>query len=302
MMWARKNLFAVLLISCASMGNAAEFFILPNSKTLLMMGETIPSDVATLSKYIEKGEVDSLMLKGPGGSLEAGYAIADLVLEHKLNVTIPAKTDCASACSLIFVAGKNRKMEELSRLGFHLPFMALGEGNSLKQYCGNIKVSKKVEFNADIIVLNTLSEANRILNQIRTGSNFSELAKEFSISPSGPLGGQLGWFAIGNMVTKFQSAVLELKIGEISQPVDTNWGWHIIRLNDVRLEKVAATDTEECVMLTYQKGLKDIKRLQRLVIRDGISEKVLDLVIETPSNEMTWVQTNDARELGLVND
>ena len=104
------------------------------------------------------------------------------------------------------------------------------------------------------------------------------------------------------MVTKFQSAVLELKIGEISRPVDTNWGWHIIRLNDVRLEKVAATDTEECVMLTYQKGLKDIKRLQRLVIRDGISEKVLDLVIETPSNEMTWVQTNDARELGLVND
>jgi hypothetical protein len=75
------------------------------------------------------------MLKGPGGSLEAGYAIADLVLEHQLNVTIPASTDCASACSLIFVAGKNRKMEELSRLGFHLPFMALGAGYNSEQYC-----------------------------------------------------------------------------------------------------------------------------------------------------------------------
>lgn len=217
MMWARKNLLAVLLASFVSVGNAAEFFILPNSKTLLMMGETIPSDVATLSKYIEKGEVDSLMLKGPGGSLEAGYAIADLVLEHELNVTIPAKTDCASACSLIFVAGKNRKMEELSRLGFHLPFINIDSQQKFfaSKYC-----------------------------EYATGIDF-----------------QLFAMGIGT----------ENALGS-------------------------------CLMLTYQKGLKDIKRLQRLVIRDGISEKVLDLVIETPSNEMTWVQTNDARKLGLVND
>lgn len=302
MMWMKKNFFVVLFISFASLGNAAEFFILPNTKTLLMMGETIPSDVATLSNYIEKGEVDSLMLKGPGGSLEAGYAIADLVLEHQLNVTIPANTDCASACSLIFVAGKNRKMEELSRLGFHLPFVALGAGYNSEQYCSKIKASPEIEYNADIIVLNTLEEARLILAQIRAGSNFSELAMKFSIAPSGSSNGQLGWFSIGKMVTQFQSAVLDLNVEEISQPVDTIFGWHIIRLNDVRQKRIAAADQAECLMLTYQQGLKDIKRLQKLVLRDGISEKVLDLVIETPSNEMTWVQTNDARKLGLVND
>ena len=107
---------------------------------------------------------------------------------------------------------------------------------------------------------------------------------KFSIAPSGSSNGQLGWFSIGKMVTQFQSAVLDLNVEEISQPVDTIFGWHIIRLNDVRQKRIAAADQAECLMLTYQQGLKDIKRLQKLVLRCRYVRTLGTL----PVNSLIW--------------
>ena len=56
-----------------------------------------------------------------------------------------------------------------------------------------------------------------------------------------------------------------------------------------------------CLEKTYQMGLKDIRKLQRYIDRDGISPKVLDLVIDTPSSEMYWINADKAAELGLTN-
>jgi peptidyl-prolyl cis-trans isomerase C len=69
---------------------------------------------------------------------------------------------------------------------------------------------------------------------LNDGANFAELAKEKSTGPSGPNGGELGWFGLGMMVEPFEVAVLELEVGQVSAPVQTQFGWHVLILNDKR--------------------------------------------------------------------
>lgn len=93
----------------------------------------------------------------------------------------------------------------------------------------------KSEFNASHILLETEDEANDVLNALDMGGDFEKLAEERSIGPSGPNGGNLGWFGTGMMVAPFEEAVLALAPGEVAGPVQTQFGWHVIRLNEKRL-------------------------------------------------------------------
>ena len=90
------------------------------------------------------------------------------------------------------------------------------------------------EFNASHILVESEDKAIKLLDSLGSGLDFSNLAKENSTGPSGPSGGQLGWFGAGQMVPEFEAAVLVLEVGDISQPVKTQFGWHIVKLNDRR--------------------------------------------------------------------
>lgn len=90
------------------------------------------------------------------------------------------------------------------------------------------------EFRAAHILVKTEDEAKAIKDQIDKGADFTALAKEKSTGPSGPNGGDLGWFSVGMMVQPFEDAVKALKPGEVSGPVETEFGWHIIKLDEVR--------------------------------------------------------------------
>ena len=90
------------------------------------------------------------------------------------------------------------------------------------------------EYNASHILLETESDAIEILNKLQNGSDFLELAKTYSTGPSGKQGGSLGWFGRGAMVPTFEQAVLLLKVNEVSKPIKTNFGWHIIKVNNIR--------------------------------------------------------------------
>ena len=90
------------------------------------------------------------------------------------------------------------------------------------------------EYNASHILLETESDAIDILNKLQDGSDFSELAKTYSTGPSGKQGGSLGWFGRGAMVPAFEQAVFLLEVNEISKPIKTNFGWHIIKVNNIR--------------------------------------------------------------------
>jgi peptidyl-prolyl cis-trans isomerase C len=90
------------------------------------------------------------------------------------------------------------------------------------------------EFNASHILVETEEEAAALIVELEAGGDFAELAAIHSTGPSGPNGGQLGWFTAGMMVPTFEAAVFELEVGEVSAPVETQFGWHVVTLVDVR--------------------------------------------------------------------
>lgn len=98
------------------------------------------------------------------------------------------------------------------------------------------------EYNASHILVETEEEAASLVAQLAEGANFAELARTFSTGPSGPNGGSLGWFGAGAMVPSFEEAVTALEVGEVSAPVETQFGWHVVVLNDVRQQNIPTLD------------------------------------------------------------
>ena len=94
-----------------------------------------------------------------------------------------------------------------------------------------------LEYNASHILVKEEEQAKTILADIKGGKVFEEMAKEHSIGPTGKSGGKLDWFDLNRMVPEFSTALMVLSEGDISQPVKTKFGWHLIKLNETR-EKI----------------------------------------------------------------
>lgn len=91
------------------------------------------------------------------------------------------------------------------------------------------------EYSASHILVATEDEAKAIETQLKDGGDFAAIAKEKSTDPgSGAQGGSLGWFGAGQMVPEFQAAVEALQPGQISEPVKSQFGWHVVKLDEVR--------------------------------------------------------------------
>jgi len=100
----------------------------------------------------------------------------------------------------------------------------------------------ETEYRASHILVETEEEAQALVEEIAGGSNFAALAQEHSTGPSGPSGGELGWFGEGVMVPEFEGAVTALEVGEVSEPVQTQFGWHVIKLNETRMKEQPSLD------------------------------------------------------------
>jgi peptidyl-prolyl cis-trans isomerase C len=98
------------------------------------------------------------------------------------------------------------------------------------------------EYNASHILVETQEEANAIKEELANGADFAEMARERSTGPSGPGGGSLGWFGKGMMVPSFEEAVVALAPGAVSDPVETQFGWHVIKLNETRKTQAPALE------------------------------------------------------------
>ena len=88
------------------------------------------------------------------------------------------------------------------------------------------------------ILVETEEEANSLIEDLNGGRDFAELAREESTGPSGPNGGDLGFFGRGQMVPSFEQAAFALEDGEISAPVQTQFGWHVIKVEERRAAPV----------------------------------------------------------------
>jgi len=101
------------------------------------------------------------------------------------------------------------------------------------------------EFKARHILVESEEEAQAIIAQLDAGADFATLAQEKSTGPSGPSGGDLGWFGPGQMVPPFDAAVQAMEAGDHSAaPVQTQFGWHVILLED---RQIAEPDSLEAV-------------------------------------------------------
>lgn len=118
--------------------------------------------------------------------------------------------------------------------------------------------AEETEYRASHILVETEEEAQALVEEIAGGANFAALAQEHSTGPSGPSGGELGWFGAGVMVPEFSEAVTALDVGEVSDPVKTQFGWHVIKLNETRAkEKPALADVRDELADTLRRQALD---------------------------------------------
>lgn len=115
--------------------------------------------------------------------------------------------------------GKNKYGKEYQKRGKSSPSGAGKKGDPIRG--GKIKASH--------ILVDKYSKAQELYEDLGAGENFQNLAQQFSTCPSRKKGGNLGEFSKGDMVPEFWSACSKLKLGEISQPVKTKYGYHIIK-------------------------------------------------------------------------
>jgi len=108
------------------------------------------------------------------------------------------------------------------------------------------KAEAKDEIRARHILLETEADARQVIAELNGGADFAELAKKRSKGPSGPGGGDLGYFSEGQMVPAFSDAAFALKAGETSaDPVQTQFGWHVIQVEDRRKARPPSFEESE---------------------------------------------------------
>jgi peptidyl-prolyl cis-trans isomerase C len=128
-----------------------------------------------------------------------------------------------------------------------------------------------LEVKAQHILVDTKEEADDLLKKIMKNESFSELAKNFSKDKGTAMkGGDLGYFSTGRMVPEFEKTAFSLKVGEISEPVKSQFGYHIIKVNDKKegklrefeevkatIEKRLSMDKQKTIFETYVNNLKE---------------------------------------------
>lgn len=114
------------------------------------------------------------------------------------------------------------------------------------------------------ILVDKQDRAGALLEQIRKGADFQELARKNSICPSAEKGGDLGWFGRGKMDPEFEKTAFALKKGETSGVVKSSFGYHIIRLEDRKDSKTKTLDQVK-------------KSIERALQKERIDKEVADL-------------------------
>ncbi len=233
---------------------------------LLMTGCGDQKTVATVNgEKITKGELDAKLEQQGGKNTLAGMVQQDLIFqyakEHNITATDAEVDDKLKEIESHFPPGQFDTM---------LKSQGISMDDARKLVRQNILTTKAVDQNITVtdaqvndylkqqhlvigqpaqvearhILVKSKAQADMIEAQLKKGGDFATLAKQYSIDPgTKDKGGDLGWFGPGQMVPAFQNAAFALKPGQISAPVQTPFGWHIIQVEAVKpLTKDAAID------------------------------------------------------------
>ena len=120
------------------------------------------------------------------------------------------------------------------------------------------------------ILVDSKEKAEEIKAKIDAGADFAAMAKEFGTDATAQNGGELGWFTRADLVPAFADAVFAMEPGTVSEPVETDFGWHLIKLEEVRerprppFEKVEAELTGELVQKAQAEVLERLRAEARI--------------------------------------
>lgn len=144
------------------------------------------------------------------------------------------------------------------------------------------------EIRASHILVPTEEEANAVKTQLDEGADFATLAKEKSIDPGAANGGDLGFFGKGMMVAPFEAAAFALSdVGQVSAPVQSQFGWHVIRLEEKRqstppaFEQVAGQLQQQVLMSTFDETVARLMEGVEIDIPDAELKVAVDAQTET---------------------
>ena len=145
------------------------------------------------------------------------------------------------------------------------------------------KAEPAKEYSAAHILVATEAEAKAIKAEVDGGGDFAAIATEKSTDKgSAANGGDLGWFGVGMMVKPFEDAVVAMEKGKVSDPVQSDFGWHIIKLNDVRaaaapkfeeVKEDLTGDLRQHAVEAKVKELTDAAKVEKMA--DGLDPAIL---------------------------
>jgi len=140
------------------------------------------------------------------------------------------------------------------------------------------KFTEKEQVHLFNILVETEEKAQEILTELKTGKDFSEIAKENSIGPSASQGGDLGYLSKGTIIPEIEEVVFALEVGELSQVVKTDFGFHILKITDKKPERV--------------KTLEEVKEDIRQTLLSDKQKEAFDNLIEELKSKVE-IQINE---------
>jgi peptidyl-prolyl cis-trans isomerase C len=159
---------------------------------------------------------------------------------------------------------------------------AVTEADAEKIYEERIAQAKpEQEIHARHILVETEEEAEEIAERLKKGEDFATLANEKSKDP-GAEGGDLGFFTRGRMVKPFEDAAFALDVGEISEPIKTPFGWHIIKVEEKRDQPLPTFDQVKEIIISQllqkkaQEVVTDLRKAGKIEVVDPELRKALE--------------------------
>ncbi len=178
----------------------------------------------------------------------------------------------------------------------------ISEAVARKIYDDQIKSMKpQDEISARHVLVATEDEAKAVITRIEKGDNFAAVAKELSLDKSTD-GGSLGYFPRGRMVKVFEDAAFALQKGEVSKPVKSQFGWHVIKLEDRRqgelpkFEEVKDRIMGSLLQQKAQETVAMLKKAAKIDILDPGVKKAMDEAEKRQADQMQQMQQMQQRQ------
>ncbi|AQQ52550.1 peptidylprolyl isomerase [Planococcus lenghuensis] len=275
----------------------------------------VTSDVGDITKeelYEEMKEsigAQALQVMMIENVLSEAYEVTDEQVEERYNTELEQMGEEGFQQYLASNGYTEETYKDFIRLNL-LQEAALTEGVEISEEDVQTQYERTTtELNARHILVEDEETANEVIERLEAGEDFAELAAEFSTDPgSAENGGELGWFGTGAMVPAFEDAAYALEVGEVSEPVQSDYGFHIIEVLETRelediepLEDVAEDirtqlaleQADQSALLTR---ISEMLQEANVEIQDEDLEGALDQFLTAPAVEEPAEEDTEATE------